>query len=50
MSDCTHDCKTCGQTCSDRKEESLLAPLNELSSVKKLSPLSAGKEALEKAQ
>lgn len=49
MSDCTHDCKTCGQTCSDRKEESLLAPLNELSSVKKVIAVVSGKGGVGKS-
>ncbi|PWM43047.1 MAG: ATP-binding protein [Clostridiales bacterium] len=49
MSECTHDCKTCGQSCSDRKEESLLAPLNEMSRVKKVIAVVSGKGGVGKS-
>ena len=31
MSECTHDCSTCGADCASRKPESLMAPQNALS-------------------
>ena len=34
MSDCTHNCSTCGQDCASRTEESLLAKLNPKSKVR----------------
>ena len=49
MSECTHDCKTCGQSCSDRKEESLLAPLNQMSKVKKVIAVVSGKGGVGKS-
>ena len=37
MSECTHDCSTCGSSCSERKEpQSLLEKPNELSKIKKV--------------
>ena len=33
---CTHDCSTCSANCSSRKPESLLAPANKGSNVKKV--------------
>ena len=42
--ECTHNCSTCSANCSSRKAESLLAPLNELSSVKKVVAVVKGKD------
>ncbi len=43
MSDCTHNCESCGESCSERQAESLLAPQNELSNVKKVIGVVSGK-------
>lgn len=47
--ECTHNCSTCGANCSSRKAESLLAPLNELSSVKKVVAVVSGKGGVGKS-
>ena len=47
--ECTHNCSTCGANCSSRKAESLLAPLNELSSVKKVIGVVSGKGGVGKS-
>ena len=49
MSECTHDCSTCGQNCSERKEESLLKNLNPKSSVKKVIAVVSGKGGVGKS-
>ena len=49
MSECTHDCSTCGESCSERKEESLIAPLNSMSSVKKVIGIVSGKGGVGKS-
>ena len=46
---CTHNCSTCGANCSSRKAESMLAPLNELSSVKKVVAVVSGKGGVGKS-
>lgn len=46
---CTHNCETCGQSCSDRKAESLLAPLCDGSSVKKVIAVVSGKGGVGKS-
>ena len=46
---CTHDCSTCTSNCSSRKPESLLAPLNELSSVKHVIGVVSGKGGVGKS-
>ena len=43
MSECTHDCSTCGADCASRKPESLLAPQNAQSNVKKVIAVMSGK-------
>ena len=48
MSECTHDCSSCGQNCSERKE-SLLAPLNNMSQVKKVIGIVSGKGGVGKS-
>ncbi|MGN0656287.1 MAG: P-loop NTPase [Ruminiclostridium sp.] len=49
MSECTHNCETCGQSCSDRTAESLLAPQNQLSDVKKVIAVVSGKGGVGKS-
>jgi len=47
---CTHDCSTCGQSCSERTEpQSFLEPGNELSSVKKVIAVVSGKGGVGKS-
>lgn len=43
MSDCTHDCSTCSQSCSERKTD-FHEKLNDLSSVKKVIAVVSGKK------
>ncbi|MBQ4648530.1 MAG: Mrp/NBP35 family ATP-binding protein [Clostridia bacterium] len=43
MSECTHNCETCGANCSSRQAESLLAKQNELSDVKNVIAVVSGK-------
>ena len=49
MSECTHDCSTCSQNCSERKPESLLAPQNVNSNVKKVFAVVSGKGGVGKS-
>lgn len=49
MSECTHNCETCGKSCGDRSAESLLAPQNELSNVKKVIAVVSGKGGVGKS-
>ena len=49
MSECTHNCSTCSSNCSERKAESLLAPMNELSDVKKVIAVVSGKGGVGKS-
>ena len=49
MSECTHDCSTCGADCASRKTESLLAPMNSLSNVKKVIAVMSGKGGVGKS-
>lgn len=49
MSECTHNCSTCSSNCSERKAESLLAPQNELSNVKKVIAVVSGKGGVGKS-
>ena len=50
MSECTHDCSTCGQSCASRKEpQDLHEKLNELSSVKKVIAVVSGKGGVGKS-
>ena len=46
---CTHNCSTCSSNCSSRNAESLLAPLNELSSVKHVIGVVSGKGGVGKS-
>ena len=47
MSDCTHNCSTCGESCSERTAESLLAQANPGSHVKKVIAVVSGKGGVE---
>ena len=49
MSECTHDCSTCGQNCSERKAESFRKPLREGASVKKVIAVVSGKGGVGKS-
>ncbi len=50
MSECTHDCSSCGENCSSRQEpQSLLEPLNAQSSVKKVIGVVSGKGGVGKS-
>lgn len=48
MSECTHDCSTCSEKCSDRKED-FRKPLHEGSSVKKVIGVVSGKGGVGKS-
>ncbi len=49
MSECTHDCSTCSQNCSERKPESLLENLHEMSTVRKVIAVVSGKGGVGKS-
>ncbi|MBQ3038016.1 MAG: Mrp/NBP35 family ATP-binding protein [Clostridia bacterium] len=49
MSECTHNCETCGASCSQREKESLLAPANRDSNVKKVIGVVSGKGGVGKS-
>lgn len=50
MSECTHDCSTCGQACASRTEpQDLHEKLNDLSSVKKVIAVVSGKGGVGKS-
>ena len=49
MSECTHDCSTCSADCASRRPESLLAPENAMSSVKKVIAVMSGKGGVGKS-
>ena len=49
MAECTHDCSSCGADCSSRTAESLLAPLNAHSRVKKVIAVVSGKGGVGKS-
>lgn len=50
MSECTHDCSSCGQNCTSRTEpQDLHEKLNELSSVKKVIAVVSGKGGVGKS-
>ncbi len=47
---CTHDCSTCGENCPSRQEpQSLLAPMNKFSNVKKVIGVVSGKGGVGKS-
>jgi len=47
--DCSHNCESCGETCSERKKESLLAKTHELSHIKKVIGVVSGKGGVGKS-
>lgn len=47
--ECTHDCSTCSSNCSSRQPESLIEPLNALSSVKHVIGVCSGKGGVGKS-
>ena len=49
MSECTHDCSTCQSKCDQAQPESLLAPANPLSQVKKVIGVVSGKGGVGKS-
>lgn len=49
MSQCNNDCSSCSENCSERKQESLLAPLNKQSDVKKVIAVVSGKGGVGKS-
>lgn len=49
MSECSGNCSSCGQSCGERKQESLLAELNPASSVKKVYAVVSGKGGVGKS-
>ncbi|MDY3929229.1 MAG: Mrp/NBP35 family ATP-binding protein [Clostridia bacterium] len=49
MSECTHNCETCGSDCGEREAESLLAPINKDSSAKKVIAVVSGKGGVGKS-
>ncbi len=49
MSECTHDCSTCSSNCSSKKPESLIEPLNQYSTVKKVIGVISGKGGVGKS-
>ena len=49
ISECTHDCSTCGVACADRKPESMLEAPNALSDVKKVIAVVSGKGGVGKS-
>jgi len=49
MGSCSGNCSTCGSNCADRKQESLLAKLNEKASVKKVIAVVSGKGGVGKS-
>ena len=49
MSDCSGNCASCGESCADRKQESLLAEANPKSHVKKVIAVVSGKGGVGKS-
>ncbi|MBQ3824024.1 MAG: P-loop NTPase, partial [Clostridia bacterium] len=49
MSECTHNCETCGQNCSSRSGESLKAAPHEMSQIKKVIGVVSGKGGVGKS-
>ena len=50
MSECTHDCSTCGQSCGERTEpQDLRKPANALSNIKKVIAVVSGKGGVGKS-
>lgn len=49
MSECTHDCSSCGENCSERAQESLIAKPHQLSNIKKVIAVVSGKGGVGKS-
>ena len=50
MSECTHDCSSCGESCSERKtKESFLEPANSMSKIGKVIGIVSGKGGVGKS-
>ena len=49
MSECTHDCSSCGESCAQRTQESFLKDLNPASSVRKVIAVVSGKGGVGKS-
>ena len=49
MSECNHNCSSCGEDCKERTSESMLAPLHERSKVKKVIGVVSGKGGVGKS-
>ena len=49
MPDCDHDCSSCASRCSEAKPQSLLAPANEHSHVKRVIAVVSGKGGVGKS-
>jgi len=50
MSECTHDCSSCGQSCGERTEpQDLRKPANPLSNIKKVIAVVSGKGGVGKS-
>ena len=47
--ECTHDCSSCGANCAERESESLIAPVNKDSEVKKVIAIVSGKGGVGKS-
>ena len=49
MSECTHDCSNCGESCAEREQQDLTAKLNPAASVKKVIAVVSGKGGVGKS-
>ncbi len=49
MSECSHDCSSCGESCAERNTESLLEKPHELSDIKKVIAVVSGKGGVGKS-
>ena len=49
MSECTHDCSSCGESCSERKPDSFIEKPHELSHIKKVIGVVSGKGGVGKS-
>lgn len=49
MADCTHDCSTCGSSCSSRDKQSFIKPLHERANVKRVIAVASGKGGVGKS-
>lgn len=49
MSECTHDCSTCGSSCSTVEEKDLIAPLNKNSTITHVYAIMSGKGGVGKS-